>query len=709
MASQSRLRGLDVGATLARPSVGALSVGWISNDGVYLLAGIAILAFAWARLATGGVSLLVFQDASEQTYAWWQYSISELSAGRFPLWDPYTFAGRSNIGEGQEGVFYPPFLILALATGQWAESIAAIHLFAFLHAVLAFGGAYLLARIVGLRGLASTGCGIVYALGSFFSSRALGQLNIFEATAWVPLIVAGPFLVARTRRLRWSVLSGAALALSILAGHAQPGLHAALVVVFAVVFLCCVRVWPDRPVLGLVQALVTLVLTATIAVTLAAVQLLPTLEYQPLALRWVGGDEPILANARIPLEVVALNPSLDLAQLPSALIQGVQIQDGGIYVGLAALACAGLGAVLHPGWGRFFWIGLVLVGVVLSLGMATPLFALVFTLPLVDQLREPVRYLLLAHLGLGVLAGMGLDTLSKTRRFTPLAIGLLAVTSIQLGVAWSASLPSRAGYNGMSNREVQQYYSSAEADGLARFLASKPGLFRIDLADAPIPRNYGELLRIPTVGGYRATSPIAIQRFREQIGFRPPDRGPDMLGERFIVSSAALRGVNPVGQAGSLTIYENPRALPLAWLVADVNVVADDEQALAALQQSTFDPTRVAIIEEDASREVPGLTSIGGTANISEFRPENVRIMTQASGTALLVTSLAAYPGWVARIDGQRANLVTVNYAFQGIPVPAGQHTVELTYQPLSVIVGAGFSIAALLAYAVGIAWAIRR
>jgi hypothetical protein len=251
----------------------------------------------------------------------------------------------------------------------------------------------------------------------------------------------------------------------------------------------------------------------------------------------------------------------------------------------------------------------------------------------------------------------------------------------------------RAGYNGTSNREVQQYYSSAEADGLARFLANQPGLFRIDLTDTQVPRNYGELLRIPTVGGYRATSPTAIQWFRGNLGFRPPDRGPDLLGERYIVSSTPLPGVRAVGQAGSVTIYENPRAFPLTWLVANVSVVSGDQQALAALQQSAFDPTRVAVVQEDQARDVSGLSAVDGSASISEFLPEHVRIATEASGTALLVTSLAAYPGWVATVDGRDANLLTVNYGFQGIVVPQGKHAVELDYRPLSVYAGAAISL----------------
>jgi hypothetical protein len=444
------------------------------------------------------------------------------------------------------------------------------------------------------------------------------------------------------------------------------------------------------------------------AVCLAAVQLWPTLEYQRLALRWVGGDEPILASARIPIEVVARNPSLDLGMLPAALLLRGQIPDGGLYIGAGALVSAILGAALPATRVRFFWLVLLLLGIVLSLGTVTPLFGLVFQLPFVDQIREPVRYLLLAHLSLAVLVGLGLDYLVRTRKLA-VAFGLLALASIELGVGWSASLPQRSGYNGTSNREVRQYYSSPEADGLAAFLASQPGLFRIDLTDTRLPRNYGDLLRIPTVGGYSATSPTKIQRFREELGFLPPDRGPDLLGTRYLISSKPLQGVREVGQAGSVTIFENARAFPLAWLVGEIRVVENDEQALLAVGASDLDPARVAVVTDEQAKGLAALSSAAdGSATVTEYVPETVQITTRSAGSAVLVTSQADYPGWEATVDGRAATRLSVNYAFLGVPVPAGEHTVELNYRPLSFRAGASISLAALLASAVAVVWLAR-
>jgi hypothetical protein len=747
-----------VAAAGAGPPRFARWLGRLDSDRVHLALGGLVLALAWARLVFGDVSLLVFQDASEQTYAWWQYSVGELQRGSLPLWDPYTSAGRSHIGEGQEGVFYPPFLLLAGLGGGWASSVAAIHLFAFLHALLGFGGAYLLARALGMRRLAALGCGLTFALGGFFSLRALGQLNIFNATAWVPFVVAGPFLVARTRAVGWALLSGVALALSILAGHGQPALHAGVVLVLALAFLAVVPVWPARPALGPGRALAALLVAGSSGAALAAIQLLPLFEYQPLALRWVGGDEPVLASAHIPFDVVASNPSLEPALLPTVVFQGVgQIPEASLYVGAAAIVLAARGALLHRSRQRLFWLSLLSLGLVLSLGAATPLLRPVHELvPLVDKVREPVRYLLLAHVGLAALVGLGIDQAAGTRpgwRALGLALGLggllvggalgsvaaqgplsaqavrgllvgglaallavalalvpgrarpgrllgpvaaVAILAAELGLAWSSALPAVRPYDGLANREVSQHYSSPEAEGVARFLAGQPGLYRVDLTDTRLPKNYGEMLRIPTVGGYRATSPIKVFRLRQRLGFRPPDRGPDLLGTRFLVSAEPLRGVREVARAGALGIYENPRAFPLAWLVGDARAAASEEEALRLLSDGRLDLRETAIVTGQAGT-LPALApATASSAEVTEYQPSLVRVATRSGGPALLVTSQPDYPGWVALVDGAEVSRLAVDYAFVGVAVPGGEHTVELVYRPGSVRLGAAISLLAL-------------
>ncbi len=50
----------------------------------------------------------------------------------------------------------------------------------------------------------------------------------------------------------------------------------------------------------------------------------------------------------------------------------------------------------------------------------------------------------------------------------------------------------------------------------------------------------------------------------------------------------------------------------------------------------------------------------------------------------MLVLTDVHYPGWKARVDGRSVPLERVNYLLKGVPLAAGDHSVELRYEPAS-------------------------
>ena len=75
-----------------------------------------------------------------------------------------------------------------------------------------------------------------------------------------------------------------------------------------------------------------------------------------------------------------------------------------------------------------------------------------------------------------------------------------------------------------------------------------------------------------------------------------------------------------------------------------------------------------------------------------------------------LVLSDPFYPGWRAELDGSPAEILRANYAFRAVAVPAGSHTVTMTFRPASWIAGLAISLATLAALAAaGFVWLRRR
>ncbi len=66
----------------------------------------------------------------------------------------------------------------------------------------------------------------------------------------------------------------------------------------------------------------------------------------------------------------------------------------------------------------------------------------------------------------------------------------------------------------------------------------------------------------------------------------------------------------------------------------------------------------------------------------------------------MVVVSELFYPGWRATVDGTDTPIYRADHALRAVLVPAGRHSVEMVFDPLSFRVGAVISLATLLAAA---------
>src|SRR5205823_1718449 len=74
-----------------------------------------------------------------------------------------------------------------------------------------------------------------FAFGGFISSQ-VGHINQLSASAWLPAIALCADMAFRRRSPRWAVAGAAALAIQLLAGHAQESYMTVWVV--GIVLLC---------------------------------------------------------------------------------------------------------------------------------------------------------------------------------------------------------------------------------------------------------------------------------------------------------------------------------------------------------------------------------------------------------------------------------------------------------------------------------------
>ena len=166
----------------------------------------------------------------------------------------------------------------------------------------------------------------------------------------------------------------------------------------------------------------------------------------------------------------------------------------------------------------------------------------------------------------------------------------------------------------------------------------------------------------------------------------------DSLNGAFQSFVIAPQGQFALAYSGDVKIYENSTALPRAFFVADAMAASNDDMAVQLMRDSEFNPRQTVVWSDAASYQRTGLMA-EATSQIITYAPEQVVIDVNTSQAGYLVLTDAYYPGWTATIDGQPAEIERADIMFRAVKVPAGQHRVEMRYQPLSFTLGAVISL----------------
>jgi len=410
-----------------------------------------------------------------------------LAAGELPLWNPRTGCGVPFLADPVTQSTYPGLLPLV----AWLPHGVAFDLSLGLHAVLAAVGMAAYARALGAGRAGGAVAGIVYAANGCAVSFHNHPPFAFSG-AWLPVVLLA------TRRLleqpgprRYAALA-AALALQTLAGGAELVL-ATVVLMAGEAALAAARARSgaraqagagaegDAPEGGLPQGagagaatapgavraaaapLVRLGLAGSLALALAAVQVVPTLEYVREGSRAAGVDraEAFIWSFR-PAQLAEVAVPFAFGYYPTGRYWGARHADtafGGAplfmssYLGPVALALAAAGLAAARPRRIALGLGAVALGAfVLALGRYTPIFPFVHDhVPGIALFRYPGKMLYLVAFALSALAGLGTaawtgDDDDAARRAGRAAAAVAAALGLAAALAGATALrPSLAG------------------------------------------------------------------------------------------------------------------------------------------------------------------------------------------------------------------------------------------------------------------------
>ena len=695
---------------------------WLFPEALVLY-GLAVvhLLFFWqpyrsaAQVPAGGGDLASF------FYPIHAFAAGEIQAGRFPFWSPHQFSGMPHLANFQAGVLYPPNLVAYLLSEPF--SYAALERLVLLHFLLASYGGYWLGRALGLGRPVSVMAGVIFAYSGFMVAH-LGHYPMLVTAAWAPFVYAA--LIGTVRRSSWPLAIGGALALStaVLGGH-QPMLllvlsGAGLVTLFELwraSGFAHPSEWRDRYLSSQIRRAAlrcTFVLALAFGLTLPAWA--PALEMTQYTSRSELSYEQASEFSVEPLALIHMvlptvfgsNPTDFWGHFSSTEIWG--------YAGIATLVLAGIGIAAGSRRSRLFWLGFGLLGLLYALGPFTPLHGWLYGfVPAFDRLRGAGRGYFFVDLSLAILAAYGLRVLLRycsrpapalvtTLRYASwaalAALGALIVfviplfTSKVLGVNDPSNRPMitldnlmmlalwlsltaaailllrRAAIGGglavaalsiivildlfsvtaRFNPTTEPILAGYQHPELVEFLDERrleDGPFRIDIRAESVQPDFARLYGFDAVGGL--VDPLELESY-EKLTAGASDQNELLLelNTRYVITTATTSEPPVDGSTVSLTtdqllVWELSEPRTRAWFAGD--------------------PSRSVAVDAD--------------------RPGRLVISTSDdSPGGELVVSQVDYPGWTAEIDGRAIPIDQHRGTLQTLTVPAGEHRIELRFEP---------------------------
>lgn len=176
-----------------------------------------------------------------------------------------------------------------------------------------------------------------------------------------------------------------------------------------------------------------------------------------------------------------------------------------------------------------------------------------------------------------------------------------------------------------------------------------------------------------SIGGYHAAKLTRYQDLIDRQIMKNNQGVLDMLNTRYVITDE-----NSAPQL-------NPGALGNAWFVDEVTYVATPDAEMAALDSLPVASRAVADRRFESVLGTSTPKSTGDTIFETSYAPDRLTYHARTARGGVAAFSEVFFPwGWEATIDGKPAEIGRINYVLRAIKIPAGEHTVEMVFDPKS-------------------------
>ncbi len=697
------------------------------------------LDYKWGYEVGVPVKNAVTSDVVSIIYPLRSFAVDLLKQGHLPLWNSATFGGTPLLADFPVAVFSPSIIFYFFLPKIWAWTSQIM-----VQPILAAIFTYLLLRHFGLRKVESILGGIFFAFSAFNIIWMEWNTDSLVA-AFIPLLILLLDKFIDSKRLYWGVLLSIAVCLQILSGYPLVVIFTMMALLILIFFrrkrLTKVKVFQILFFISAGVLLSSIIMIPGLELILNSQRRYEILEPELVYLPWQNlitflapdyfgnpatgnyfGIGNYTINAGYSGIVVLILSIVGVLQnwkkeevkyfvvlflftlllaLPTPLAVALfnsHIPGFSASSNTRILVLANLSLSVLAGFGifslfkkeRIAKIGVIFIPLVILLA------TLVLTFFIETRGNISLRNLVLP---IGFSFTAGILILLKKKAFILILCFLAVIELFRYG--WK--------YTPFSSPKLV----FPETPVLTFFKDIDPS-FRVSPGNV-IPMNMWVPYDIESISGYDALYPVWWARLRSVIINQNPKYGTftyyapfEQYGSRWfdLLNNKYLFVLTPsdkssdwslieqiqkdnkfekVFQDRSVSIFKNNKTMPRAFFVSDWDYKPGDE-SLSVLIDPTYPLDKKIIIDRDTDLKKSERVDSKVTYDFYSSQKSIINVITNKEG--FLFVSDAWYPGWKARVDGKDTTIYRADYAFRAVPVFAGTHKVEFTYEPESLKAG---------------------
>ncbi len=698
------------------------------------------LEYKWGNVVGVAIKNTLISDIFSQFFLWKNEIGRNYAMGQWPLWNPYSYSGYPLLANFNSGALNPLNILFVIF-----GSINGWSMFVYVQTLGSALAMYYFLRTCKRETLSAYLGAVVYAFGGF--SILWSQfVNVGVTMIWIPLILNSIELTYLKKDNKYLLPIAPLLFLIVLAGHLQALVYTAVITVCYFVYRLGIRN---------ISYNISFFILGMLAIGMSMIQLLPTIELMGLSIRFADKFVDGINNGLLPLRNLITLVAPDFFGNPSTGNHWGFFDYHETMTYVSMLGLVGLSYAIFNfkklAQGKFFAIVAL---VALLMQFDTPLGQAIYTYKfpfLYTSVAGRINMILL--LSASILVAEFADNVknlnfkSKLLTFIPIfgaifAFGIISYGYLKLNwdISWLGRVSAKNINTGMRNLAIPGLLSGAifmivllsnkfkhwkvllllvlMADvfrfgwkyipfvpknyiypetEVTKFLKGDKGVYRIEKELGEImPQNTWTAYQFMSPSGY---DPMALtsytKAFSKDINF-VQNPGVTRFSEINTYNAGALGKYN----VKYLLAIKRDKEAKLGGDYLNHNINIKE-------WKKVFETKMVAVLENTKYQERARVVfangkQASGSAKISSYTNNRIVVDFENNNGDELLLADTFYPGWIAKIDGAKANISDKTVPFRTVDIKgkkSGQVVFE--YKPKSFYNGLLISIISLFSWTV--------